>query len=60
MQTTTPTSRAWLPFVLTMLLGVVMAVGIAAAGTPELAWLGFLMAATWREAARGRSRLAGP
>ena len=40
-----PTLIRSTPFLLTMLLGLVMAAGIYAFGEPELAWLGFAMAA---------------
>ncbi len=61
MQTTTrrtPIRR----FAATMLLGLVMAALIAALAEPELAWLGFALAAVYAEAGGRRScaaRLAG-
>ncbi len=61
MQTTTrraPVSR----FLTTMLLGLLMACVIAALAEPELAWLGFVLAAIYGEAGGRRScapRLAG-
>ncbi len=42
MQTTTRSLR---PFLATMLLGLLMAAGIALLAAPEMSWLGFALAA---------------
>jgi len=46
MQTTTRSDRFG-AFLATMLLGLVMAAGISAIADPELAWLGFALAAMY-------------
>ncbi len=64
---TTRRSRFLHSFMMTMLLGLVMAAGIYALAEPELAWLGFAMAGMYRASgpvsescrARIRSRAAG-
>ncbi len=40
---------------ITMLLGLAMAAGIAVLAEPALAWLGFALAATYRHVGGGRS-----
>ena len=57
-----PTLSRSTPFLLTMLLGLVMAAGIYVLAQPELAWLGFAMAAILQAARSPRrcfTRAAG-
>ena len=54
---TTTRSAELRQVLLTLLLGLVMAAGIWVVAEPELAWVGFAMAAAPRSASRGRGCL---
>ena len=58
MQTTTRSAK-WLQSVRTMLLGLVLALGVGfVGGEPDMAWLGFALAAMYAGTPRGRTCLA--
>ncbi len=60
MSTTTRRDKG-LALLRTMLLGVALALGIGlVAGEPDMAWLGFALAAMETEARRGRSCMTRP
>ena len=52
---TTTRKQQFQQFLVTVLFGLVMATGIWFAAEPELAWVGFAMAAIYRAAPRRRS-----
>jgi hypothetical protein len=58
---TTRRDAKWTELAGTMVLGLVLALGIAAiGGRPEAAWLGFALAATYAGSAHGRRCPAHP